>query len=632
MGDYPLKLSPSYAVPEHLRVNYEKKRAQLKLLIQSIYALKNEFNIRLLELRTLKKRIVAQLSAPFNHLPTDEWIDEVQDLVTDEELARFEIELEEDRKREEEARKAKASGGFGGFSGTAKKSADNAHGGAHSSHGHKAPGYTSALLHAVRNNKAVQAFDAALKELGAEKLRLLHDLKQTDSKVLLLLAEMDLLSDFEKRDVSLIQKLDGKRKEKNECLSKLSGCQERLASKKSEIEVLLEKERSLMARFLAIVPQTSDFYEAALRVFKKKVKRKAKPQEKAQDTKAKEESDDEDSDLDDMDDEDLEMEEEEEEEDEEKKGPSDESLVPPSVLAQLEELRETRMDQEDELAEFQKGLDALRKENDNLIGREKTIDAQLKAIEREIQDFQNEKQRNLNELMTIVPLRIHQFLNLVYNEDEGWSLPEDHATQSVVFAYDSWVALENRPTEIASEKNELKRHIKDLKKDSQLLVKSLKDREEIVFQLDAKMYEVQVLKFGRQVDLDALESAAVDPKSEELKDVLVQEESRSNQETQLLDKKIYDLKARVAQLTDEQTKKLTVLAHQREELYQMERELNASSKKGLEMARGEGADEKEEREALKELVVQQAREIEAVKQEIMILRRKGGHVYAPVGV
>lgn len=43
-GDYKLKLSPSYIVPENQRVNFSKKRQQMVLLEGSIHKLKVDFN------------------------------------------------------------------------------------------------------------------------------------------------------------------------------------------------------------------------------------------------------------------------------------------------------------------------------------------------------------------------------------------------------------------------------------------------------------------------------------------------------------------------------------------------------------------------------------------------------------
>eukprot|EP00762_Andalucia_godoyi_P008715 ANDGO_00431.mRNA.1 Cilia- and flagella-associated protein 44 len=812
MGDYPLKLDPAYTVPEHARVNADKKRRQILLLLESIYSLRVEFNERLFAMRDLKKRMIPSLqkdarrlteiehalksltqpssyalkNKPVGSLASkreakagsrssrsslsamsdesacrvegatvqkigDYWytpkladlfleLDLDQEEVPEEKryeydastLAEFEKSMKEEKERADREKRAKAAGGFGGFGG----------GGSGGDSGHSAPQASGATQvpqsgadskaekqaasaepvdklereylarvaaippspveeHEIRMReeslrherfrlirkicKACEAFDRALAELAEEKLRLEADLKSTDSKLLLLAQELQLLSEFEKRDVSLIQRLDGKRKEKSEIVSRIVSCQDRLASKKVEIETLLDKERTLMSEFASLVPQGSEMYDGLLKLFKKKVKRRAPA--KSEDAGSKDsrdrdgdddEDDDEDMDADDY--EDMDEEEEEEENSEEdavlaKLGPVVDADGRPEnvavdVWSKLIDLRERRMDQEDELVEFQKSLDVLKKENDGLVTKEKVADSSLKLIEKEIQDFQNEKQRKLNELFMVVPLRIHQFVNLVpvhssllhnslsdstladsqllqqqlRGENEGgddddaggdsfdFALSEDYLATSVVFSTSQWEGLDKRIQEVQREKNDLRRLIKDLRKDSQGLVKTLKDREEVVFQLDAKMYEAQVLKFGRQVDLDALESAAVDPKSEELKDELQVVEQSAQGESAELDKHIYELKALVAKLTDEQTKKLQVLATQREELYRMEQSLNQASRSSVSKAKGQTDNHKEERDELKERVVDQAREIDALKQEILILRRKGGHVYAPVGV
>lgn len=43
-GDFKLKLSSDYVVPENQRINYSKKRQQMVLLENSIHKLKIDFN------------------------------------------------------------------------------------------------------------------------------------------------------------------------------------------------------------------------------------------------------------------------------------------------------------------------------------------------------------------------------------------------------------------------------------------------------------------------------------------------------------------------------------------------------------------------------------------------------------
>ena len=83
------------------------------------------------------------------------------------------------------------------------------------------------------------------------KLRLAADLKTTDLRKLVLVQELKLLKEFEKRDVSLAAKLDSKHSEKAEIVSKVAECQDKLTQKKAEIERLLEKDKTIMAEFHA---------------------------------------------------------------------------------------------------------------------------------------------------------------------------------------------------------------------------------------------------------------------------------------------------------------------------------------------------------------------------------------------
>jgi hypothetical protein len=61
MGDFKLKTSESYVVPEHLIVNATKKRRQMFLLMESVYNEKTDFNSRLLGLRELKDRLIEKI-------------------------------------------------------------------------------------------------------------------------------------------------------------------------------------------------------------------------------------------------------------------------------------------------------------------------------------------------------------------------------------------------------------------------------------------------------------------------------------------------------------------------------------------------------------------------------------------
>lgn len=94
------------------------------------------------------------------------------------------------------------------------------------------------------------------------------------------------------------------------------------------------------------------------------------------------------------------------------------------------------------MAEIQKAVDALKKENDSLLKKEKIIDQALRATETEIQEFQTQKQQKLNELDVIVTLHLHQI-----QFTERGALPADLGP-ALVFVNEGLLKLRNRIKEL----------------------------------------------------------------------------------------------------------------------------------------------------------------------------------------
>lgn len=133
MGDYKLKSSPKYIVPEHERVNTEKKKRQFHLLKDSIQLLKEQFNGFVVQLRERKVRLVQdvgewskQVASINNELrqlgvdvPDSVWRPQIGDaafpenryIVTDRDVAKYQ--------RQEAERQARLKAGdedpLGGF-------------------------------------------------------------------------------------------------------------------------------------------------------------------------------------------------------------------------------------------------------------------------------------------------------------------------------------------------------------------------------------------------------------------------------------------------------------------------------------------------------------------------------------
>ena len=160
----------------------------------------------------------------------------------------------------------------------------------------------------------------------------------------------------------------------------------------------------------------------------------------------------------------------------------------------------------------------LKKENDSLIKKEKIIDLAMKNAESEIEDFQTQKQRKLNELDVVVPLRFHQ-IQYLNNE----KIPRD-LTSSLVFHNDGLSQLKRRIKELHQEKNDIKKQHRELKKLHVSFNKSKKEKEQRVSELTAKARDVQMLKFGQIVDLEKLEKLGATRVSDEVKEKLQKED------------------------------------------------------------------------------------------------------------
>lgn len=459
----------------------------------------------------------------------------------------------------------------------------------------------------------VKAFDDAVRNLRRERFKLDADLKMTDLRMLVLFQELRLLKEFEKRDNDLIGRLDQKREEKAEMVAKISDCQEKLAARKAEIDKL--NPRQVQAELATLVPETNKFHEQLQKIFKKKIKRqKKKALKEGEDEEASEDgSDESEGDLSDLD-------EEEEEEEEEFCPPG----CDPALYEQVCELREKRLDQEEVAAEFQKAVEGLKKDNEALVKKEKIVDLALKQTEQEIQQFQTFKQQRLNELHVVITLKMHQVKCLVSGK-----LPPD-LSHTIVFTNQGLRRLRERIDELKDEKEELKRNHKQLKREHVQLLKSKKVKEEKLKELEARARDVQMLKFGQEVDLEVLEKMSVNKTAEELKQQLKKLEGKNSRELKAWQVQIDEAAAELASVTKQNTEKLERVAELTSAQHRLEKELNSTQSRMVAEVGPSKEKMKAEREQLVSLVKLQAREMEALKAEINMLRRKGGHVYTPV--
>lgn len=468
---------------------------------------------------------------------------------------------------------------------------------------------------------ALHSFDAAVSKLRREKLKLDADLKTTDLKLLTYYQELHLLKEFEENENKLFAKLSKARASKAAVVSEMSDCERALSHKLSEIKAWQEKDKAVMGDFQVVVGgEKSEFYAQLLRIFKKKVKRKGKKGG----AHRGDDDDDDDSDADgggSSSDSDSHSESDSDDSDDDSCPLHLDSAIYEKVL----ELREKRLEQEEILADFNKSVAELNKAYERLGGRERLIDKELSNTEADIEAFQSEKQQALNIIDVAVPLKLNQ---LKFLGPDG-RLPRD-ISHSLIFTATGLASLQRRIVELHAEKASLSRQFKELKKQHRVLLKELQLKREEIAVEKKKCEDVQMLKFGQIIDLNILEKVGADDGAGELRTKLQQLESSSVSRLSEWDARIAEGQDELARITEQNTRWLDKVAKLTRAQYDLEDVLNNTTK-NVHVADSSPLDDQSdmERRQLLELVQLQEREVDALKAEIHILRRKGGHVYTP---
>ncbi|KAJ3069689.1 Cilia- and flagella-associated protein 44 [Podochytrium sp. JEL0797] len=685
MGDYKLKMSEKYIVPESERVDADKKAKQIVILKESIFRIKEEFNEQVFHLRDRKKELIQYIQSQNKQIqqinlqlirlgasPTTPspattppaqptlWSPEMDAgcypeqrfIVTD---ADIEALKREESKQANQKRGGGGGGdgdfgGFGGGGGGAAPTSSTATGTDPTSSKESRPtaavppvrkstpvdarftpiSYVKSELESgeeisVRKtlecrresifkkiDKHVKAFDADVDELMHERVALQADVKLVDMKLLLLYREWVHLKEFEKTDNFLAEKLNSKQAEKTDLAIKIKECQERLNEKKLEISEIIANEKELQDEFGATVGENNKYEEFLSKVFKKKIKRTKKKVKTDGEDEEEEENEEEEDEEDDDEDEDF---------DEEDEDAEDLDTCPPdldpTIFERVKELRETKLDLDDALVEIQKAIEGYKKENDSLLKKEKIIDLSLRGTDSEIQDFQTQKQRKLNELDVVVPLRGHQIQYL----DEENRLPTD-LSQALVFVNGGLGRLKLRIKELQQEKLDIRKSHKELKKMHVSLIKSRKEKTVKLTDLESRAVDVQMLKFGQTIDLEKLERMGINRNADELRDKLTKEDNKRVKELEGCDREIKRYKDTLTDMTRQNTMLLENLVNLTEAHHNLEEALNLSQ--STVNAEYSGLQKKDtiERNKLITLVQTQANEIDALKKEIEMLIRK----------
>ncbi|ELU09473.1 hypothetical protein CAPTEDRAFT_174833 [Capitella teleta] len=265
----------------------------------------------------------------------------------------------------------------------------------------------------------------------------------------------------------------------------------------------------------------------------------------------------------------------------------------------------------------------MNKELESLTKKAKIIDAALRAAEQELEAFQLEKQRKINELDVVVVMKLHQIQHVINSV-----LPQD-LSQCLVFEANGVVHLQHRIKELEHEKAGQNKQQKDAKRKHVQLIKDRRVFENRITIMEDQCNKMMIQKFGRIVDLEKLETVTVNRQIEELKEKLRLNQLQCAKELKEWDEKIAEHKDHITNLVRENTNRLDQLNMLVGERRDYEVQLDSRQKNlGSEYSGVRQAD-LHERQRLIQLVHLQAQEVEALKDEILLLSRKGGHILPP---
>ena len=251
------------------------------------------------------------------------------------------------------------------------------------------------------------------------------------------------------------------------------------------------------------------------------------------------------------------------------------------------------------------------------------IDTALKNAGSDVEAFQREKQQKLNELDVVVTLRLDQVQYLLNK-----TIPQD-LSKCLIFDQSFFANLQQRIKELEREKMKQKQQYRGRRQQHVQMIRDKKTMELKIKELDEKVEQIQMLKFGRKVDLEKLETISVNRVAEELKEKLREQEIKNVKEIVKWDNDIDDLQSELTKLIRQNTKQLGMYTILHRENQKLEQQLDSRQKNLGSEFQGNRKTDVEERQRLVQLVQIQAQEIETLKDEICVLSRKGGHIMPP---
>eukprot|EP00069_Balaena_mysticetus_P015817 bmy_09364T0 len=288
------------------------------------------------------------------------------------------------------------------------------------------------------------------------------------------------------------------------------------------------------------------------------------------------------------------------------------------------QLREKRLDIEEALVEEKKMIDNLRKEYDTLSKKVKIVATNLNMAEEALEAYQREKQQRLNELLVVIPLKLHQIEYVVFGE-----IPSD-LSGTLVFSNHSLGRLQERIVQLHEENSQQQKLNKECRERRKQLTREKREMARTIQKMQETVSQLMVSKFGRVINLEALQTLSVNTTLEELKIRKLRKELSNAKEMKMWEEKIAQVRWELMMKTKEHTKKLHQMNDLCIEKKKLDSQLNILQNQQGNAFQGPRKADTVAREKVTELIHVQAERILALKEEVALLRKKGGLVLPPI--
>ncbi|VDP21977.1 unnamed protein product [Schistosoma margrebowiei] len=443
-------------------------------------------------------------------------------------------------------------------------------------------------------SRFIRCFDREIHLFRHQRYQLGVLLKRSELYQSTLYNEYCLLKEFEKSESVLTEKMKNRLEEKQDITNKVNELTLKLEQKKKDLERLSQREHQIHEEFKTSLDDSHKFIEFLTKVFKKRIKRKKQELIHSDITRfilfqlflktfqGSEDESEESSSSSSSSSDDSSYEEIDNENENEDVIIMDLDTCPPGCPMEDFErtclIREKRLDVEEEMTEEKKTLDILRKDLDIFTKKQRVVETTLKQAQNELEAFQLEKQRKLNELEIIVILRLDQIAQ--------HSIPSD-MTNSLIFLKQNLYSLQ-----------------KQIEKLSALCDKEMND------------------KFGRIDDIEKMENIIVNPKLEDLTTKMLTLQEEFTKEETNIEAKIRNARDSCMGQIRQNTVYLTKLLTLFNENQQLQNDLNqANGAKIGTIQSSLGIVDLKQLKQLSQLVKLQSDEINSLTQEIQKLSR-----------